>query len=407
MTERLYYTNAYLTAFDAAITQIRAVDGRTQVALDRSAFYPSSGGQPNDTGRLEFAGESQPVVDVLVEDGTLWHVLEGDAPPAGAPARGAIDWPRRYDHMQQHSGQHLLSQVFERLYGYETVSVHIGAGDNTLDLDTPSLDAAQIEAAETLCMEKVYAALPISAYFVDETQVAALALRRPPKVSGTIRIVEIDAYDFSACGGTHCRTTAELGPIKITATEKRRGIVRVSFLCGGRAWADYRRQHALLGQVAALYSSDRAQAPALAERTLAAAKESQRRIDDLTARLVSLEAVSLREQAEPVAGLPGVRVLSLLRDDLDPAGLRALASALIAEPGLVALLGSVRDGKLLLAFARGAEGVPQAFNMGALLKAALLEVGGSGGGRPDFAQGGGVDGSLGPRVLAFARAALS
>ncbi len=400
MTDRLYYTNARLTEFDAAVLATRTVDGRTQVTLDRSAFYPASGGQPHDTGTLD----GVPVVEVSAEGGAVWHTLAG-APQwaAGRPVRGQVDWARRYDHMQQHSGQHLLSQVFERLYGYETVSVHIGAGDNTLDLDTPALEANQSAAAEALCAEQIAAALPIRAYFVDEAEVGALGLRRPPKVSGTVRIVEIQAYDFSACGGTHCASTAEVGPIKISGTERRRGIVRVGFLCGGRALADYQRQHALLGQAAAVFSSDRAQVPLLAERALAQAKEAQRRIEELTGRLLACEAESLRAQAEPLAG---VRVALLLRDDLDAAGARTLAGLLVQEPGLVALVVGTAGGKVQAAFARSAEGVPDIFHMGTLLKAALGAVGGSGGGRADFAQGGGPDAAHAPEILSSARTAL-
>ncbi len=400
MTERLHYTDAYLTTFSAAITQVRAADGRTLVALDRSAFYPTSGGQPHDTGQL--AGAK--VVEVTADDGTVWHALEGGSPlSVGQVVEGAIDWPRRYDLMQQHAGQHLLSQVFDRLFGYETVSVHFGPVESTLDLEVASLDAAQIAAAEALAHAQIYAALPIRAYFVDEAQVAALALRRPPTVSGLIRIVEIADFDYSACGGTHVRTTAEIGLLKIVRSERRRGQVRLTFLCGGRAVADYARKHALLQETAALFSSDSAQVPALAERALAQSREAQRRVEDLTTRLMGFEARALL--ADVPAG-DGLRVITTLRDDLDAAALRVLAAALVAEAGdseMVALLASIQEGKVLLAFARSGEATAQ-MHMGNLLRATLQQAGGNGGGRPDFAQGGGVDGVEAARLLAYARA---
>ena len=400
MTERLYYTDAYLTTFSAAITEVRTADGRTLVALDRSAFYPTSGGQPHDTGQLAGAN----VVEVTADDGIVWHVLEGAPPLAvGQVVEGAIDWLRRYDLMQPHAAQHLLSQVFDRLFGYETVSVHFGLAESTLDLEVVSLDAAQIEAAEELAHAQIYAALPIRAYFVDEAQVAALALRRPPKVSGLIRIVEIADFDYSACGGTHVRTTAEIGPLKIVRSERRRGQVRLTFLCGGRAVADYARKHALLQAAAALFSSDIAQVPALAERALAQARDAQRRVDDLTTRLMAFEARNLL--AEAPAG-NGLCVITTLRDDLDAASLRVLAAALVAEAGdsdMVALLASTQEGKVLLAFVRSGDATA-GMHMGNLLRATLQQAGGNGGGRPDFAQGGGVDGAEAARLLAYARA---
>jgi alanyl-tRNA synthetase len=402
MTERLYYTDAYLTTFSAVVTQVRAAAGRTLVALDRSAFYPASGGQPYDLGVL---GGAQ-VIEVAAEKGIVWHALEG-APSlvVGQIVDGAIDWPRRFDLMQQHAGQHLLSQVFERLFGYETVSVHFGPTESTLDLDVAALDAAQVEAAEALVQTQIQSALPIRAYFVDEAGVAALPLRRPPKVSGRIRIVEIAGYDFSACGGTHVRTTAEIGLIKVVRSERRRSQVRLTFVCGGRAVADYARKHALLQEVAAAFSTDVAQAPALVERALAQAKMAQRTVDDLTARLMVYEARTLLINA-PIE--QGRRVVTALRENLDAATLRALASALTAEAGeesMVALLGSTMGGKLLLAFAR--TGAAQTtLHMGNLLRATLQQAGGNGGGRADFAQGGGVDASAGARLLAYARAQL-
>lgn len=402
-SERLYYRDAYLTDFDGEVVAVRDVDGKTALALDRSAFYPASGGQPSDTGTLG----PWCVVDVVAEDEQVWHVLAASpelpegAPGAGQRLRGVVDWARRYDHMQQHTGQHLLSQVFERLYGYETVSVHIGAEENTLDLQTPTLDAEQMEATGALVTDRVYAALPVRVYIVDEAGLARVPLRRPPKVRGEIRIVEIEGYDYSACGGTHCRTTAEAGPIQILRTERRRGIVRVTFVCGRRAAEDYRRKHRLLVETAALFSTEIGQTPALVERNLALVKEQQRRIEELTARLAVAEAAQMLARAETLPD--GGRLIADLSDERDAGALRALASTLIEESGVVALLASQQDGKLLLTFARHAQA---AGHMGNLLRAVLQEAGGSGGGRSDYAQGGGVDAALGAQLLARAREML-
>jgi alanyl-tRNA synthetase len=396
VTERLYYSNSYLTGFDARVVATRLDNGQAAVNLDRTAFYPTSGGQPNDVGTLNGLA----VVDVTAEDGAIWHHLAGSGGiPVGSSVQGDVRWSRRYDHMQQHSGQHLLSQVFERLFSYETVSVHIGEDENTLDLETPSLLQAQIEQAETLANEMVYRALPITAYFVEESQLSMLQLRRPPKVTGSIRIVEIEGYDYSACGGTHCRSTAELGPIKIVRSERRRSTIRITFLCGSRALGDYARKHSLLAECAALFSTDMAQVPTLIERALAQNKEQKRRIDDLTERLLLHESRVMLNEAELSRG---VRIVRALREDLDAQALRVLASSLCQEPRVVALLAGGSSGKLLLAFGRSADLGDLGPHMGDLLRETLAQAGGNGGGKAAFAQGGGVDLAEGQRLLDFA-----
>lgn len=395
MTQRLYYTNSYLTEFDASVVAIAVQNGHPAVQLDQSAFYPASGGQPNDIGWLD----GQRVLDVIAEDGVVWHVVDRDAAifAPGQFVRGSIDWPRRFDHMQQHSGQHLLSQVFERLHGYETVSVHIGEEENTLDLDAATLDSAQIDAAERRANEQIYAALPISAYFVEEDDISRLRLRRPPKIKGAVRIVEIADYDYSACGGTHCRSTAELGPIKIVRSERRRGGVRVTFLCGGRALNDYLRKHRWLTSIASQFSTDPAETPALVERNLVQVKELQRRVDELSARLLGYEAQTLLAGA-PMLG--SVRLVAHNSVELDANGLRTLANTLIAAPDVIVLLASAAGGKLSLVFARSAN---VDLHVGNLLRDALRQFGGSGGGRADFAQGGGGQPDQAGDILAFAR----
>ncbi|MCC6166035.1 MAG: alanyl-tRNA editing protein [Caldilineaceae bacterium] len=389
MTERLYYTDSYQTEFDATVRELTLRDGRPAVALDRSAFYPTSGGQPNDLGTLDFgAAGIYAVIDVVAGDGAVYHLL--DAPSelplelqAGSRVQGVIDWLRRYDHMQQHSGQHLLSQLFARRFEFETVSVHFGAEESTLDLDAATVDAAQLEEAEAAANDLVYAALPITAYVVDERDLARVPLRRPPAVSGQIRIVEIAGFDYSACGGTHVHTSAEIGPVKLIRQERRRGQTRVTFLCGRRALADYSRKHRLLIQTAALYSTDVSQVPDLVERSLEQVKELQHRVDELTTRRLAYTAQELLAAAQPIGEDRVVTALVALPVD----AVKTLANLLQAEPHTIALLGSAAGGKATAVFARSADAAP---HMGNLLRAALGALGGGGGGRPEFAQGGGV-----------------
>ncbi|MCE7979740.1 MAG: alanyl-tRNA editing protein [Caldilinea sp. CFX5] len=383
MTTRLYYTNAYQTEFTANVTTLTTVNGQLAVILDQSCFYPTSGGQPNDTGIL--GGKA--VLDVMVdEQGEVLHLLAEPLAPEQAwePITGQLDWPRRYDHMQQHSGQHLLSQLFYQHFGFETVAVHFGAVESTLDLATPEVTPAQVEALEQAAMQLVYAALPIKAYFVSDQDLPTIPLRRAPKVTGTIRIVEIDGFDYSACGGTHCRTTAEIGPIKLTKTERRRGQVRITFLCGQRAWRDYQVKHGLITTAANLFSNEITQVPALVERNLGQIKELQQTIDGLQEELLRAEALQLLSAASFVNGY---RLLSQHFADRAVNLVKRLALQVQQQPRALCLFSVQQGEKATLIFARSAD---LDLHVGNLLRDILREVGGKGGGREDFAQGGGI-----------------
>jgi alanyl-tRNA synthetase len=397
MTTRLYYTDAYQTTFTATLTALTIYKGHPAAILEQSYFYPTSGGQPFDTGRLG----DQPVVDVVAaESGELLHLLAGGLPATqiGQPIQGMIDWPRRYDHMQQHSGQHLLSQIFYRLFNAETVSVHFGDSESTLDLDTVNLEPSQLAEAERSANELVYAALPIKSYFVSDRELPSVPLRRPPKVTGQIRIVEIEQFDYSACGGTHVRTTGEIGPIKLTKQERRRNQVRLTFLCGYRALRDYQEKHRWLMQAASLFSNDIAQVPLLIERSQAQIKDLQRAVDTLTTQLLGFTAERLAQQAEPLGAF---RLIARQLDEYDANALKTLATQLQQQDAQgVVLLASAAGGKLTLLFARGP--AADQLHMGNLLRDTLAQVGGKGGGRPDFAQGGSGQPETAAAVLADA-----
>ena len=393
MTTRLYYDDSYCTTFDATVTAIGEVGGRPAVQLDRTFFYPTSGGQPHDTGTLAGAD----VIDVLVQDDILWHVLAASAAlKPGQIVSGSIDWQRRYDHMQQHSGQHLLSQVSYRLFGYETVSVHFGTDESTLDLDAAMVEPEHLAAAEQEANRLAYAALAITAYGVEQDALAAVPLRRPPKVTGTVRIVEIAEFDYSACGGTHVHTTAEIAPVKIVRQERRRGQTRITFLCGLRAVRDYAEKHRLLVEAANVFSTDITAVPALVQRLLDQGRELQRQVDTLTEQLVNYEIREL------LAGAPSdgeLRVIQKVYVDRSADALKQAASILRREPRTLALLGTQSGGKLTLLFGRSDDVTLHAGN---LLRDTLKAFGGNGGGRPELAQGGGVDPAQATAMLDYA-----
>ena len=381
MNERLYYEDAYRTNFVAQVTERLTFEGQPTVRLSESAFYPTSGGQPHDTGSLNGTA----VVDVQVgADGAVLHLLAGPLPEETRSVNGQVSWLRRYDHMQQHSGQHLLSQVFYRELGLETVSVHFGDALNTVDLDGPLLSAAQMGTVETAVNEVVWQNRRIRAYWVSEDERAKVPLRRAPAVQGSTRIVEIDKFDWSACGGTHVRRTGEVGLISLLRVEKHRGRSRVHFVCGRRALEDAAERRGLLAETAGLLDCGVQNVPALVAKLQEALRSTERELKAQQEALVEYQAREMLAGAETAAG---VRLVAREMASSEPASVQKMARALIAEAGVVALLGCARGGKGTVVFARSEDCSVHAGN---LLRDTLKQFGGGGGGRPDFAQGGGV-----------------
>ena len=381
MNERLYYEDAYLIRFSAQVAERLTHQDQPAVRLVRSAFYPTSGGQPHDTGRLNGTA----VVDVQVgADGTVLHLLAEPLPEETESVSGKIDWARRYDHMQQHSGQHLLSQMFFRRLGLETVSVHFGDALNTVDLDGPPLSAAQLADVEAAANEMVWKNRPIRAYWVNEEERGKVPLRRAPAVQGLTRIVEIDKFDWSACGGTHVRRTGEIGLISLLRIEKHRGKSRVHFVCGRRALADAAERRGLLGETAGLLDSGVDDVPELVAKLQEALRSAERELKALREGLVEYQARELLAEAEAAGGL---RLVVREMADSEPAAVQRLAGALVAGLGVVALLGCARGDKGTVVFARSED---CSVHVGNLLRDTLRQFGGGGGGRPNFAQGGGV-----------------
>jgi alanyl-tRNA synthetase len=401
VTDRLYYADAYLRAFTAQVTAVSPAGGgaRVGVVLDRTAFYPTSGGQPHDTGTLH----GLPVVDVVDDVGEqVVHVLEvgdgGAAPGPGAHVEGAIDWARRFDHMQQHTGQHVLSATFARVLEAETVSVHLG-GSSTLDLALAALSAQDARRVEDAANEVVFDNRPVTVRFVSEDEAAAMGLRRPPKRSGTIRVVEVAECDRSACGGTHVRSTAEIGPLVLRRWERSKGHLRVEFLAGWRALEDYRWKHALVNEWSGrLTVGDRDLGAAL-DRLARDAREGERALSEARGRLIGYEAA---ERLAAVPAEPGrqklVRVSVTRRD---PAEVRQLLREMTGREVCVALAGDEATGRLY--FARSPGNGP---SMAALLADVCRAVGGRGGGAPEFAQGAVAPGAAVPQALGLAEDAV-
>lgn len=372
MTERLYYTDAYLRDFDAQVVE-RANDGRT-LYLDRTAFYPTSGGQPFDTGTL--AGVA--VTDVVDEGERVAHVLAAPAPAADT-VRGAIDWTRRFDHMQQHTGQHLLSAIFADRFNLETVSVHFGAESSTLDLDAESLPQKTLLTVEQLANAAVTEPRAVSVSF--ENAATVTGLRKPPPREGELRVVTIDALDRSACGGTHVRSTAEIGSILLRGTERVRKTTRVEFICGMRAVRAARADHEL---VSALALSLGVAPSELIAKTKAQGEELRAAQAARREAATALDGYRARELFDATApGDAGHRRVVVRRETGTVDELRSLAQAVVAI-GHAQFIGTLASPPTIVLATSGG---PSAIDAGAALKTVLALHGGRGGGNARIAQG--------------------
>jgi alanyl-tRNA synthetase len=392
VTVRIYYEDAYSTEFDATVVSIEPVPGaatRHSVVLDRTAFYPTSGGQPHDLGTL---GDARVVEVTDADDGGVVHVVEGKV--EAGPVHGRIDWPRRFEHMQQHTGQHLLSAAFARLLQVRTVSFHLGSSSSTIDL-AREVTAAEIARAEAEANRVVWEDRPVAIRFADAEEAAGLPLRKESRREGVLRLIEVENFDVSACGGTHVARTGAIGVIAVSAAEKFKGGTRLEFLCGGRALSGF---HALGESVAAsvrLLSVLPAELPAGIERLQSEARELRRQLKDVQTHLAGHEAAALADRAESVGS---TRMVVAALDGWDAAGLKTIAAAIAARPGHVALLLST-PAPSAIAIARAPD---VALDSAATLKQMTAAFGGKGGGRPELAQGGGLQGDV-HAMLAAAR----
>ena len=379
MTNRLYYTEPYRTAFDATVVAVDLVEGRTHVTLDQTAFYPTSGGQPFDTGTLGGAAVS----DVLDrEDGTIAHVVSG-SPRVGEVVRGAIDWARRFDHMQQHTGQHVLSAAFDRLFGVRTESFHMGTASATVDL-AREVSAQEVTKAEDQANRIVWEDRPVAIRFATPEEAAKMPLRKESIRTGPLRLIDVEGFDLSACGGTHVSRTGGIGVIAIGGSEKFRGGSRVEFLCGGRALNRFRLWRDSLAATQKFLSVAPEAMAAAVERMQGESKSQQRTLRGFQEKLAIHEAQALLAKAVP-SGDQVVVVDAL--EGWDAQGLKAIAVAAAAErPNVVVVLFSATTPALVV-IARGSAATTDA---GALLRGLVARFGGKGGGKPDLAQGGGL-----------------
>jgi alanyl-tRNA synthetase len=381
-TERLYYADSHLIEFEArVIDKTERVSSWTAVILDRTAFYPTGGGQPSDTGTLDGAR----VVECIDDgDNGVLHVTQGALLEVGSMVKGRVDWPRRFDHIQQHTGQHILSQAFVTLFKAATHSFRVLDHSCEIDVELANPSAEIIEKAVSLANNVIWEDRPLTIRQVTAQQAADLTLRKESTREGELRLIEIEGFDLTPCGGTHAYRTGEVGMIAVRSWERAKGLVRIEFVAGRRALDDYRVANKTARNVAALFSAGRDDTVPLVKRVLEENK-------DLHRRMRGLEEIASRVQAEELLanvppGASGVRVVSHIAEHLDGEHLKRVAVALIARPKTIALLGSRYENTARIVFARSADLTD---NMNQLVRDACVLLDGRGGGRPELAEGGG------------------
>ncbi|HZJ45258.1 MAG TPA: DHHA1 domain-containing protein [Pyrinomonadaceae bacterium] len=380
LTERLYYSDSHLIEFEAKVIDVtERVSGWAAVILDQTAFYPTGGGQPSDTGTLN----SQRVVE-CIDDGErgVLHVVQGVTPSRGSVVKGRIDWARRLDHIQQHTGQHILSQSFEKLFNAPTKSFRVLDQSSEIDLEINNPTTELIERAVELANNVIWEDRSITIRNVTADEAANLPLRKEPARSGDLRLIEIEGFDLSPCGGTHAVRTGEVGMIAVRTWERAKGLTRIEFVAGTRALADYRRANASARAIATLFSTSRDDAPQLAAAMVEDNKELQKRVRVLEDIAAGVEAENLLSENQS----EGTRIIARVFDSRDAESLKKLAHALIGQPNIITLLGSRDRDTARLVFARSADA---SGDMSELMRQACEMIDGRGGGRPDMAQGGG------------------
>jgi alanyl-tRNA synthetase len=390
MTTRLYYHDSFLYDFDAEVHEV--LDSpRPALILDRTAFYPTSGGQVFDTGTITTAANDKLKITEVAdaEDGRVVHYFEAErdfdkaALQPGTRVRGQIDPTRRRDHMQQHSGQHVLSAAFIRLYNLPTVSFHMADDYCSIDLDTPTLTKAQIESAERLANEIILENRAVDIRFVTRDEAGKLGLRKlPPTERDELRLIDIRDFDLTACGGTHVAQTGQIASILLRKVERVRQGWRVEFVAGQRAVATARRDFTTLTETAALFSAHIYDVPQQARKSLDEIRSLRKQYEQSQEELAAAQAATLLAETTETAGR---RIVARTLADRDLIFLKLLAQKLTRlSPNTVALLATTSSQPSLV-FAQSAG---QPFDMGALMRETMAKLGGRGGGSKDLAQGG-------------------
>jgi alanyl-tRNA synthetase len=393
-TERLYYDDSHLIEFDARVIGITGrVSGWSAVRLDRTAFYPTGGGQPSDTGVINGSRVAECIDE---EDEGITHIIHGSSLEIGQTVKGIVDWERRFDHIQQHTGQHILSQAFVKLFNAETKGFRMMETVCEIDVSLDDPSDSNIERAAELANNIIWENRAVKIRNVTTEEAASLPLRKEPLRGGELRLIEIEDFDLTPCGGTHAKQTGEVGIIVVRSWSRAKGMTRIEFAAGKRALTDYIKANHTAREVALQFSVGRDEAVVSVSRVIEENKQLLKRLRTLEELASKVEAEELLKQATILEN--DTRITSKVFDDRDAESLKRIAHALIDAPKTVAILGSREGDAARLVFARSmdAEG-----DMNLLMREACAEIEGRGGGKPDIAQGGGKNVEKLEEVLAM------
>jgi len=382
LSKRLFYEEPYLQEFKGKILEKVRIDGKPALILDNTCFYPTSGGQPNDLGCIQ----NVLIVDVIEDNEKIIHVLKEDIiEECGDIVIGKINWKRRFDHMQQHLGQHILSGALIKLWGAETVSFHLGEEVCTLDIAKEKLTEEEAKKTEECANEIIFDNRLVKCYFVEgEEELKRLNLRKVPEKTGKIRIVEVENFDLSACGGTHCRAAGEVGLIKITKWEKRGEKIRLEFICGRRAWKDYFWKNEVIKNISNKLTIKDSELGEAIDRMLEERKEIRKELKEFKEKLQDYEVRNLIN--ESYLKNDGIKIISKIFEDKNFQEVRELVQKIINLDESVVVLFGVKseEAKILFACSRALK-----YDMNGLIREAGKFIEGRGGGAPNFAQAGG------------------
>lgn len=368
--ERTYYSDPYITKWETDVEEVKEKDGKYYVTLAETTFYPEGGGQPSDKGTID----GIELIDLIEENGIILHVLPGA--PSGKKVKCEIDWGRRFDHMQQHTGQHLLSAVFYNLYKGETSSFHLGEDYVSIDISLGEISADIANRVELAVNEYIYKDLQVKTYIIKPEEVSKYPLRKLPPAEESIRIVEIDSIDYSPCCGTHVRRTGEIGIIKILKTEKYKGITRVYFKCGSRALMDFQNKNNIISALAKHFSAPESELPSRAEALSEELNAASKEIKDLRGQLSHYEAMDIIKDSNE-------KIILETFDSKSFGDVQLITRHILNEGDYLLIVASLPDKKLLFTHRGGFD-----VNCGKIFKEYLAQYNGKGGGSDKQAQAG-------------------
>lgn len=377
MTKRLYYDDSRLITFDAEIIETRIENQRIAVRLDKTAFYPSSGGQPFDTGLINTID----VTDVWEEGDQIWHQMVSI--PEDNQVNCKVNWERRFDHMQQHSGQHILSAIFLDLIAANTIGFHLGDESSTIDLNINQLNNKEIEDVEERVNQVIWENHPVKIQFINENEINKIPFRKPPQITGRIRVIRIGELDASACGGTHVQNTGEIGLLKINGFENYKGGTRVSFHSGLRGLKQYQKIQSNVKQISTSLSIHQDDILETIQRIQQESIENLRSVNRIKKDLMSLVAEKIWQETIPINGIKGVIGLW---EDYSMDDLRAITNYLRDFPNTIILLATIQGEKISLISSKTKD--LKEIQADSILSMALEKLGGKGGGTEEMAQGG-------------------